>query len=311
MPPLTFTGWGLPRSGIPKPTASLSVMLWHHLPGNRATGQAFQRPDRAGAAISLGQKGALAGDEGMAQTQRRTVQETDLLPCGMEHGGGRTDSMLALDLERLVQMPARSWPFGAMTTSMSDRIPCLATKPPSGHAGRTSDMRTTHLARLPEPKPTSINQPDSQYERGTTGGQVKPARWCRCRWNAARRKVQYPCPLGPRSDSETELGCPNGRGCPSWISEARQPCSLFSFCFRDQAENQTDAPWARASFRPASRQMDRVDHPDPFGSNTKLGDQSWHPCPTGSRVRIHDQKDIALERRCVWRFEQAACLKMR
>ena len=38
---------------------------------------------RAREAISLGQQDALAGDEGLAQTEAGPVQETALLPYGM------------------------------------------------------------------------------------------------------------------------------------------------------------------------------------------------------------------------------------
>ena len=80
------------------------------VPPDQRHGRAFQRTDRRGAAIapfsirrgtgnhaaplrpalqpaaspvSLGQQDALAGDEGMAQTQTRTVQETAISPSGM------------------------------------------------------------------------------------------------------------------------------------------------------------------------------------------------------------------------------------
>ena len=59
-----------------------------------------------------------------------------------------------------------------MTTAMSGRIPRLETKPRQKHAGRLSNLRAPHPARLPNPKPTIINWPDSRYERGKTGGQV-------------------------------------------------------------------------------------------------------------------------------------------
>ena len=69
-------------------------------------------------------------------------------------------------------MPAKSWLCGAMTTTTSGRIPRWETKPRQKHAGRLSYMTETRPARLPNPKPTTINTQDSRYERGTTGGQV-------------------------------------------------------------------------------------------------------------------------------------------
>src|SRR5690606_14137870 len=38
--------------------------------------------------------------------------------------------------------------------------------------GRLSNLRAPRPARLPHPKPTTINPKDSRYERGTTGRQV-------------------------------------------------------------------------------------------------------------------------------------------
>ena len=69
-------------------------------------------------------------------------------------------------------MPAKSWLCGATTTTTFGRIPRSGTKPRSEHAGCLSNLRAPHPARLPKPKPTTINLPDSRYERGTTGGQV-------------------------------------------------------------------------------------------------------------------------------------------
>ena len=60
-----------------------------------------------------------------------------------------------------------------MTTTTSGRIPRLETKPRQKHAGRLSYLTAMHPARLPNPIPTTINEPDSRCERGTTGGQVK------------------------------------------------------------------------------------------------------------------------------------------
>ena len=60
-----------------------------------------------------------------------------------------------------------------MTTTTSGRIPRLGTKPRQKHAGRLSNLSAPHPARLPNPKPTTINKPDSRDDRETTGGQVK------------------------------------------------------------------------------------------------------------------------------------------
>ena len=48
----------------------------------------------------------------------------------------------------------------------------LGNQTPSERAGHLSQMRATHPARVPNPKPKTINQPDSRYERGTTGARV-------------------------------------------------------------------------------------------------------------------------------------------
>ena len=48
-----------------------------------------------------------------------------------------------------------------------------ATKPRQKRAGRLSYLTAPHPARLPHPKPTIINTPDSRYDRRTTGGQVR------------------------------------------------------------------------------------------------------------------------------------------
>ena len=69
-------------------------------------------------------------------------------------------------------MLVKNWPYGAMTTTTSGRIPRSATKPRSERAGRLNNLSAPHPARLPNPKPTTINKPDSRYDRGTTGGQV-------------------------------------------------------------------------------------------------------------------------------------------
>ena len=55
---------------------------------------------------------------------------------------------------------------------MSGRTPRWATRPPQKRAGRLSNLRAPRPARLPNPKPTTINPKDSRYDRGTTGGQV-------------------------------------------------------------------------------------------------------------------------------------------
>ena len=68
------------------------------------------------------------------------------------------------------QMPAARWPGGATTTTMSGRIPRWATRPPQKRAGRLSNPRTPYPARLPNPKPTTINPKDSRYERGNFRG---------------------------------------------------------------------------------------------------------------------------------------------
>src|SRR5690606_20255840 len=70
-------------------------------------------------------------------------------------------------------MPAESWPCGATTTTTSGRIPHWAIGVQQKRAGRLSNLRAPRPARLPNPKPTTINPKDSRYERGTTGGQVK------------------------------------------------------------------------------------------------------------------------------------------
>ena len=69
-------------------------------------------------------------------------------------------------------MPAASWPSGDTITTSSGPIPRLATRPQQKHAERLSNLRAPRPARLPNPKPTTINPKDSRYERGTTGGQV-------------------------------------------------------------------------------------------------------------------------------------------
>ena len=76
-------------------------------------------------------------------------------------------------------MPAARWPSGAMTTTMSGRIPRWATRPRQKRAGRSSYLMATRPTRLPNPKPMPINPKDSRYERGTTGGQVSCHR-CLC-----------------------------------------------------------------------------------------------------------------------------------
>src|SRR5690606_5204998 len=69
-------------------------------------------------------------------------------------------------------MPAESWPCGATITTTSGRIPHWAIGVQQKRAGRLSNLRAPRPARLPNPKPTTINPKDSRYERGTTGGQV-------------------------------------------------------------------------------------------------------------------------------------------
>src|SRR5690606_1989315 len=69
-------------------------------------------------------------------------------------------------------MPAESWPCGATTTTTSGRIPHWAIGVQQKRAGRLSNLRAPRPARLPNPKPTTINPKDSRYERGTNGGQV-------------------------------------------------------------------------------------------------------------------------------------------
>src|SRR5690606_31164223 len=49
---------------------------------------------------------------------------------------------------------------------------CLKSSSFFSIAGRLSYLRAPRPARLPNPKPTTINSKDSRYERGTTGGQV-------------------------------------------------------------------------------------------------------------------------------------------
>ena len=48
----------------------------------------------------------------------------------------------------------------------------LGNQTPSERARHLSNLRATHPARVLEPKPKTINQPDSRYERGTTGARV-------------------------------------------------------------------------------------------------------------------------------------------
>src|SRR5690606_35398146 len=67
-------------------------------------------------------------------------------------------------------MPAESWPCGATTTTTSGRIPHWAIGVQQKRAGRLSNLRAPRPARLPHPKPTTINPKDVRYERGTTGG---------------------------------------------------------------------------------------------------------------------------------------------
>src|SRR5690606_34646871 len=69
-------------------------------------------------------------------------------------------------------MPAESWPCGATITTTSGRIPHWAIGVQQKRAGRLSNLRAPRPARLPNPKPTTINPKDSRYERGTNGGQV-------------------------------------------------------------------------------------------------------------------------------------------
>ena len=57
---------------------------------------------------------------------------------------------------------------------MSGRIPRSPTRLRQKRAGRLSYLMATRPARLPSSKPTNIKPKDSRYERGTTGGQVKP-----------------------------------------------------------------------------------------------------------------------------------------
>ena len=61
----------------------------------------------------------------------------------------------------------------------SGRTPRLATRPRQNRAGRLSNLKAPCPARLPNPKPTTINPKDSRYERGTTGGQVTRGAACR------------------------------------------------------------------------------------------------------------------------------------
>ena len=61
-----------------------------------------------------------------------------------------------------------------MTTTMSGRIPRWGTKPRQKRAGSLNNLSAPQPVRLPNPKPTTINKPDSRYERGTTGVQVTP-----------------------------------------------------------------------------------------------------------------------------------------
>ena len=76
-------------------------------------------------------------------------------------------------------MHGENWACGAMTTTTSGRTHRLATKHPLKRAERLSNLRAPRPARLPNPKPTTINTKHSRYERGTTGGQVK-GYWASC-----------------------------------------------------------------------------------------------------------------------------------
>ena len=61
-------------------------------------------------------------------------------------------------------------------------------------AGRLSNRQAPRQARLPTPKPTTINPKDSRYERGTTGGQVIGYIWRSS--STSTRGVSW---AGPRS----------------------------------------------------------------------------------------------------------------
>jgi hypothetical protein len=66
--------------------------------------------------------------------------------------------------------PDKNWPSGDMTTITSHPTHRSPTKPRQKRAGRLSYLMAPRPARLPNPKPTTINPKDSRYERGTTGG---------------------------------------------------------------------------------------------------------------------------------------------
>ena len=72
------------------------------------------------------------------------------------------------------QTPAARWPSGATITTMSGPTHRWETNPQQKRAGRLNYLKPPHPTRLPHPKPPNIKPKDSRYERGTTGGQVRP-----------------------------------------------------------------------------------------------------------------------------------------
>ena len=77
-----------------------------------------------------------------------------------------------------------------MAATPSGRSPRWGTNPRQKHAWRVRCLKAPRPARLPNPKPTTINPPDSRDERGTTGGQVTTSAGCGspCKGKHASRK---------------------------------------------------------------------------------------------------------------------------
>src|SRR6056297_3548414 len=71
-------------------------------------------------------------------------------------------------------MLARSWRFGATTTTTLDRTHRSEIKHLQKRAGRLSNLRAPRPARLPKltTKNMKTRPADSRYERGSLGGQV-------------------------------------------------------------------------------------------------------------------------------------------